>query len=447
MIDRKAFNKEYWVFLWSSILIALSACLGTVLDAIIVGNLIDEDSVSAINISRTMIQFMFTLSMLLAMGAGMLVGMQLGKKDTHHASYIFTVSMAACLVTGLIIAAIGLFFPDASTRLFCNNERFFEPTKAYLVVMMLGAPVYLLMWGLDTMVSVDGSPKLVSLSIFIDNVVHLVLDIVFIKYLNWGIASSSAATVIGHVVGIAFMAFHFFSPKNNLSLVWRSNSKLNTLSSTLKDIISQGAPLAIASICLTLLLFSSNRIVLSTLGRAGIFAFSLCLYLLQIYNLFLSGVCRTIQSLGSIQVGKGDNEAFKLVLSKSFRFITLAMVITCAYVWIWPESIAVLFGANEAELISESDNALRLFAISSIPFCYINTILIVYKLYGHHKMALFISFALSLTVIPVLWAVANYAPDLLWYSYIIAYVIEIVAICILHKAMHLKFSLPEPNNP
>ena len=53
MIDRKAFNKEYWVFLWSSILIALSACLGTVLDAIIVGNLIDEDSVSAINLPLT----------------------------------------------------------------------------------------------------------------------------------------------------------------------------------------------------------------------------------------------------------------------------------------------------------------------------------------------------------------------------------------------------------
>ena len=443
MIDRKAFNKEYWVFLWSSILIALSACLGTVLDAIIVGNLIDEDSVSAINISRTMVQFLFTLSMLLALGAGMLVGMQLGKKDSRHASYIFTVSMAAYIVAGLVIAAIGLFFPDASTRLFCNNERFFERPKAYLQVMMLGAPVYLLMWGLDAMVSVDGSPKLVSLSIFVDNVVHLVLDIVFIKYLGWGIASSSVATVIGHAVGIAFMAFHFLSPKNNLRLVWRSDPQHYTLNSTLKDIISQGAPLAIASICLTLLLFSSNRIVLSTLGRAGIFAFSLCLYLLQIYNLFLSGVCRTIQSLGSIQVGKGDNETFRLVLRKSFSFITVAMVITCVYVWIWPDSIAILFGANEVDLIAASHSALRLFALSFIPFCYINAIMIVYKLYGHHKMALFISFALSLTVIPVLWVISMIKPELLWYSYLIAYAIEVLLIVLFHKISKIKFVLPE----
>ena len=441
MIDKKAFNKEFWVFLWSSILIALSACLGNVLDAIIVGNLIDEDSVSAINISRTMVQFMFTLNMLLATGAGMLVGIQLGKKDIQQASYIFTISMVACVVAGLVIAAIGFYFPDASTRLFCNNERFFEPTKAYLQVMMIGAPVYLLMWGLDTMVSVDGSPKLVSLSIFVDNLVHLVLDIVFIKYLGWGIASSSVATVIGHVVGIAFMAFHFLSPKNNLRLKWRSVPQRYTLNSTLKEIISQGAPLAIASICLTLLLFSSNHIVLSTLGRAGIFAFSLCMYMLQIYNLFLGGVCRTIQSFGSIQVGKGDNEAFLLVQRKSFGFITLAMVITCVVVWIWPESIASLFGADEGEFFSESSNALRIFAISFIPFCYIYTIMIVYKLYGYGKIALFISFALSLTVIPVLWIMSKVALGLLWYSFLIAYIIETAAIFMLHKMYKVKFEL------
>ena len=439
-VERKAFDKEFWVFLWSSILIALSACLGNVIDAIIVGNLIDEDAVSAINISRTMIQFMFTLNMLLATGAGMLVGMQLGKKNPQRASYIFTVSMMACLVAGVIIAACGLFFPDASTRLLCNSEELFEPTKAYLRVMMLGAPVYLLCWGADTMVSVDGSPKLVSLSIFVDNAVHLILDIIFIKYLGWGIASSSAATVIGHVVGIAMMAFHFLSAKNNLRLVFKSEKGARMLA-TLKDLVAQGAPLAIASVCLTLLLFCSNRIVVSTLGRAGIFAFSICMYLLQIYNLFLGGVCRTLQTFGAIHVGKGDNDAFTLVQRKSFNFITIAMVLTCLFVWIWPELAVKTFGANEPDLIRESCHALSVFAFSLIPFCYIYTIMIVYKLYNYNQIALFISFALSLTVIPVLWLMSMVLPQYLWFSYLIAYIIVMIAIYLLHKEYKVEFVL------
>ena len=453
--ERKEFNVQFWRFLWASILIGLSACLGNVVDAMIVGNLIDEDSVSAINLSLPLLQFMYTVNMLLATGAGMLVGMELGRKDTRRASYIFIVSMLACLLTGLILTACGVLTPDVVTRLLCDHEQLYQPTYEYLRVMLIGAPAYLLMWGVDTMVSVDGSPRLVSVSILVDNVVHLVLDVVFIKYMGCGIEGSAWAAVIGHVVGIAMMGIHFLSKENHLKFIVHSsqfitnddhekaqpNYELCTMNSTLKKIISQGAPLAIASICLTVLMFASNRIILSSLGRTGIYAFALCMNLLLIYNLFLGGVCRTIQSLGSIQVGKGDNEAFTLVLRKSFNFITVAMVITCIYVWIWPESIVMLFGTNENEMIIESCNALRIFAVCLIPFCYIYTIMIVYKLYNYHHMALFISFALSLTVIPVLWLFSIYMKEWIWYGFLIAYIIEMVAIFVLHKMTHVKFEL------
>ena len=435
--EKKEFNIQFWRFLWASTLIGLSACLGNVVDAMIVGNLIDEDAVSAINLSLPFIQFMFTVNMLLATGAGMLVGMELGKQDTRRASYIFVISMSACLLTGLVLTACGVLIPDVVTRLLCNHEQLYHPTYEYLRATLIGAPAYLLMWGIDTMVSVDGSPRLVSVSILVDNVVHLVLDVVFIKYFGWGIEGSAWAAVIGHVVGIAMMAIHFLSKENHLRLAFGRQKPV------FGAIISQGAPLAIASICLTVLMFSSNKIILSSLGRTGIYAFALCMNLLLIYNLFLGGVCRTIQSLGSIQVGKGDNEAFTLVLRKSFNFITVAMAITCIYVWIWPESIVMLFGANESDLIAEGCRALRIFAICLIPFCYIYTIMIVYKLYNHHHMALFISFALSLTVIPVLWVFSLFAEEWIWYGFLTAYTIEMVVIFVLHKMTHVKFELTD----
>jgi len=437
--ERKSFNIQFWRFLWASILIGLSACLGNVVDAMIVGNLINEDSVSAINLSLPLLQFMFTVNMLLATGAGMLVGMELGRKDTQRASYIFIVSMLACLVTGLMLTACGVLIPDVATRILCDHEQLYQPTYDYLRVTLIGAPAYLLMWGVDTMVSVDGSPRLVSVSILVDNAVHLVLDVVFIKYFGWGIEGSAWAAVIGHIVGIAMMGIHFLSKDNHLRFSCGRQKPV------FGAIISQGAPLAIASICLTILMFASNRIILSSLGRTGIYAFALCMNLLLIYNLFLGGVCRTIQSLGSIQVGKGDNEAFTLVLRKSFNFITVAMVITCIYVWIWPESIVMLFGTDEGEMIIESCRALRIFAVCLIPFCYIYTIMIVYKLYNYHHMALFISFALSLTVIPVLWLASVFAKEWIWHGFLIAYIIEMIAIFVLHKMTHVRFELGVKN--
>ena len=62
--------------------------MGNVVDAMIVGNLINEDVVSAINLALPLLQFMFTINMLLATGGGMLVGMELGKNDTRRASRV-----------------------------------------------------------------------------------------------------------------------------------------------------------------------------------------------------------------------------------------------------------------------------------------------------------------------------------------------------------------------
>ena len=441
--SNKTFNIEFYRFLWSSILIALSACLGNVVDSIIVGNLIGEDGVSAINLSKPITQFMYTISMLLSTGAGMLVGMELGKKDYDRATYIFTLSTVGCLAFGLLETVCGLFFTDTVTGWLCNSEQLFGATRDYLYPLLLGAPTYMMSWALATMVGVDGSPRLVSIAILIDNAVNLFLDIVFIQWLGWGIEGSSSATVVGHIVGIAFMCWHFRYPSHHLT--FSLNTQLYTLNptlrSTLKSIISQGTPLALASISLTALLYSANSIVLSSLGRTGIFAFSVCMNLLYIYNLFLSGTCRTIQSLGAIQVGKGDNDAFRLVISKSFRFITVAMLITCASIWIAPETITRFFGANEEDMVAEGVRALYIFSFSFIPFCYIYTLMIVYKLYGYHKMALFISLALSLTVIPVLWVMSRIDSSLLWYSYLIAYVIEALAIAFFHWKGHVQFTL------
>ncbi len=438
MEQQNDITKQFWRFLWSSILIALSGCLGNVVDAIIVGNLIGEDGVSAINLSRPVVQLMFTLTTLVATGASMLVGYAIGRKDIPKARYIYTQSLIGSMAIGLVLTAVAVFWPSQAASLLCSNEHLVRPTEEYLTVMLLGAPVYLMMWALSSMVGVDGSPRLVSVAILVDNAVNLGLDIVFIKYCGWGIAGSSSATVVGHAVGIAIMMWHFHYKNSTLGLTMKHEQ---SLARTWGGIISQGAPLALASICLTLLLLSANTIILSVTGRNGIFVFALCMNLLQIYNLYLAGTCRTLQSLGSIQVGRADIKGLRYVIDRGMRFITVTMVVTCVLVWVWPQGIAELFGCDEPEMLAKSAHALRVFALSFIPFCYIYVLMIIYKLFRHHKMALFISLALSLTVIPVLWVMARLTPKAIWYSYLVAYLIEGIVIFIIHKVSHLEFKL------
>ena len=437
----KDITAQFYRFLSAYILVALSGCLGNVVDGIIVGNLISEDGVSAITISKPINQFIFTLHLLINAGAGMLVAYALGKKQLDQARLFFTRSLGLSVSLGIVLAIVGgLLFPNQMARMLCTNDQILPLARDYMQVLLIGNPAFILMWGLSTMVGVDGSPRLVSLAVIIDNVINLLLDIVFIQWCGWGITGSSAATVVGHLVGIAILLTHWRKPEGRrLTPLYTTQG----LSTSWRRIVSQGAPLAVASICLTLLLFSANSIFQSTTGREGIFVFALCMNLLQVYNLFLSGTCQTLQSLGAIQVGKGDHEGVRSVIRRAFRFITTAMVVTCLLVWLFPDGIARLFGCDEPAMLTQSAPALRVFALSFIPFCYIYVLMIVYKLYSHHRMALFISFALSLTVIPVLWLMAKHMPQYIWYSYLVAYLIEAVVIMALHKCRHIRFVLSE----
>ena len=435
-LDTKAFNTAFRRFLLSSILIALSGCLGNIVDSVIVGHLIGEDGVSAINLAKPVVQLMFSMSLLLASGAGMLIGIELGKQEHDRAGFTFCLSIIGCIAFGLIMTICGVFFTAPIAHWLCANEQLYAGTHAYLRPMMLGAPMYMLAWGMATLVGVDGSPRLCSVAILVDNAVNLCLDIVFIQWLNLGIEGSSIATVIGHVVGIGIMCRHFFYKDNHLK--WRMSGEWWPQTGA---ILSQGLPLALASICLTALLYSANSIVLRSLGTVGIFAFAGCMNLLQIYNMFLSGASRTLQSLGAIQVGKGDNEMFLLVIRKSFRFITIAMLVTCVTIWLFPEYVTRFFGADEQHLIDAGAHALRIFAFSFIPYCYLYVLMVVYKLYGYHAISLFISLALSLMVIPVLWLMARYDPNYLWYGYLIAYMIVALIVFIWHKAGKITFAL------
>lgn len=437
LTESKELKTIFWRYLWSAILISMSACIGTIVDGIIVGNLIGEAGVSAINLTMPLLQLMMTISLIVASGAGILLGFSLGKGDLQRGRSIFTLSMGGSLFVGAVLTLSGIFCSNAITGIFCQNEVLFSYTHDYLRVVLLGAPSYMLMWAISTLIGVDGSPRLASVALVVDNFVNLCLDVVFMRVLGWGIAGSSIASVVGHIVGILIMCIHFYDKNNNLKLTLKYDS------SEWKNIFSQGAPLAIASICLTLLLLTANHIFLNTQGEEGLFIFAICMNLLQIYNLFLSGTCRTLQSLGAIQIGKRSREGFNLVLRKSVMFITVSMLVTCLLICFFPGIITNAFGSDDPTILDKSNQVLHIFAVSFIPFCYIYLIMIVYKLYNQHIMSLFISFALSLTVIPILWVISHFAPEFVWYSYLVAYILEILMIVVLHKLTHSKFQLAE----
>ena len=145
-----------------------------------------------------------------------------------------------------------------------------------------------------------------------------------------------------------------------------------------------------------------------------------------------------LEATGAIEKGKGE-AGFGQVVGFSYRLLGAVSAAICVAVWIFPGLIVRVFGGGDhPELVASTNAALRAFAPSFILFCLIYLHMIVCKLNGRGAVALFISFALSLTVIPVLWLYARFAPAYIWWSYLTAYVVEIALIFVVERLTRKK---------
>ena len=441
-----ALRKTYFRYLIAFVLTALSTMLGNILDGIIAGQLIGADAVAAIGTSRPLTQGFYTLHLLIGAGGGMLAGLAIGKKRRDEANVVFRTVVCAMAAIAAVATAVGATVPQAVTRFFCTDAALQPLAEPYVFWMMVGAFAYFGMYLMQTYVAVDGEPGLVTGAVVVDNVVNVILSVVLIKYFDMGVAGAAIGTVVGHALAALLLLALHWRPRSDRAVlgfrtipsIEQSEQSNNLNNRTILRIVSQGAPLAIASMSLTALLYSANLVIMGALGKDGMFIYAVALNLLLVYNLFLAGSCQTLQSLGAIEKGKGGS-GFGEVVRFTYLLLAVSSTAVCVFAWICPGVIASLFGGGKRpELLAATNSALRVFAPSFILFCLIYVHMIVCKLEKRSGIALFISFALSLTVIPVLWAFARFAPAYIWWSYLVAYVIEIAAIAILEAAAAKK---------
>jgi Na+-driven multidrug efflux pump/anti-sigma regulatory factor (Ser/Thr protein kinase) len=412
-------NKAFNIYLGASILTALSSMLGNIVDSVIVSNMIAPDAMSAVSLARPLIQLYYTVYLLLGLGGSLLVAYAIGKNDKTGANTTLTGVVGVLMLFALLITAVGVCCPRLIVDLFCSNAQVYGYALAYFKPVLWGCVFYMGSFFFGTYTTIDGAPKLVSLAMIVDNICNLCFDVLLIKGCGLGTAGSAIASNVGHAVGIAIMAWHYVGGKSAFRLV---RVKCGSVIRLLGSIAGSGAPFAVASICLTVYMYSANVIIQDSFGANGIYIFSVMLSLLTFYNFFLSGACSTLQSLGALLVGMGDMVGLRMSVNAAFRFLMVSLLVCCGILWVAPSAICRMFGCPN-ELLVECCYACRIYAVAFVFFCLIYLLMVNYKLLKQVALSNFLSFALSLTVIPVIWFIARYAPSAIWWSNLVAYVI------------------------
>ena len=82
-------NKKFREFFIPTVLASMAAQLGTIINGIIVGNLISPHAMAAISACLPLNQITYALAVLISMGSSGLIAIAAGKRDNDGANFIF----------------------------------------------------------------------------------------------------------------------------------------------------------------------------------------------------------------------------------------------------------------------------------------------------------------------------------------------------------------------
>lgn len=366
-------KKKFYDYMIPSFLSEVALHAGTVIDAVIVGNLIGVDALSAVTLSNPMIHVLFIPGLILGLGGSTIAAILLGERKIKEASNIFS----SCIVVGVIfsiVAAFSAFFiSEPLAQLLADDPKFVSMVEEYLFINILGLPILSLTLLTCEFMSVDNNPDLGAWMFGIAAVTNIIFDVIFIKFFDLGIIGAALATVVSMALGLITLIF--YAKAENRMLHFHIGG-FDWVKNTLRA-LKIGLPRISLEVVQALQLFIINSAVLQTLGAQAMNVYAICTNTLIMAELLAGGIISVIPNICGVLYGEKDYFAIRQLMKKVVSLSSVLIFILTAVFFIFPEEIAVMFGIEDEKLLPTAATCLKIYSLSFIFFVF-NEFLQVY---------------------------------------------------------------------
>lgn len=354
-------NKTYRNLLVSTLAMTASMYLSSILDGIMVGQILGTLELSAINLTYSISFLKNILIAMFTFGGNTLAIMYKGKRENDKADVVFTVSFWAGILSSALIAVIGIALTLPTASLLGQHKPELESLiAAYLIPLWVLTPLTALNNQTAAFARTDGLKKLATALPIVANVINLVCDYLFMAVFGWGIAGAGWATVVGYALGSLLCIFYFKSSERSVRFTREAFKKLSIMG----KILSTGMPSALIYVCNFLRLFFTNAIILSATGTEGTQIASVSFSLNSLCFIFIEGATMTLLPLLGALYGERDIKGQKLALRYGM-FVTVGLsIIILILSELFPLQLASMYGLTDPAICSVFAVTFRIMSIN-----------------------------------------------------------------------------------
>lgn len=179
----------------------------------------DTDKVTAVSLVMPVFSAIMAVGSMLGGGGCALIAKAFGAGDVQQVKTISSVCLWGCVIYGSILG-IGILVLQAPllNMLGALDKTIYEFAKAYLTVIAIGAPIMIFLSSFGSIVRAEGAIKEGMIGNLLSTVTNIILDPIFILILNQGVGGVAIATVIGNIVGSAYILSYIISGRSVLTV-------------------------------------------------------------------------------------------------------------------------------------------------------------------------------------------------------------------------------------
>lgn len=346
---------QYLKSLLPSVLTMIFLSFYTTIDGFFVSRYAGSDALAGINIVIPITCVTFGVAVMLATGAGAIIGEHLGRGEMEQANRIFSFMCLVLLAFSVAFTALGVAFLRPIAVLLGSSERLMPHVLPYALVVFLGTVPMAFKLFFEYLVRSDGNSK-VGLAMSVAGLVlNVGLDYLFVGVFGlgtlgaaWGTTLSiTASALIGLVYFLRFGNIRFARPKADAKVLLKS---CTNGSSEMFTEFSTG---------ITTLLF--NLMVMKYFGEDGVAAVTIIMYIYYFFISFYMGIAVAVAPVVSYNVGAQNPAKIREMLRYSFRTIAVTAALILAASLLGGQAIIHLF-VQSGNVFDITWQALRLFS-------------------------------------------------------------------------------------
>ncbi len=329
--------RQFIRYLMPSIMTMIFLSFYTTIDGFFVSKYAGSDALAAINIVIPITCVVFGTSVMLATGAGAIIGEHLGRKDQQKADEIFSMVSAVLLILAVVFSILGIAFLRPIAMLLGASEKLMEHVLPYEFVVFAGTIPMSFKLFFEYLVRTDGSPQVALKMSTVGLILNVVLDYIFVGVCRLGTFGAALGTVFSiaasAVIGLIYFARHsnirFRKFTFNWGVLWHSCT--NGSSEMLTE-LSTG---------ITTLLF--NLIIMQKLGEDGIAAVTIIMYIYYFFIAFYMGIAVAAAPVVSYNYGADNKKKIEETIKYSFITIAVTAVLILGILYVGGDAIIRIF--------------------------------------------------------------------------------------------------------